>query len=88
MVKRTNSHYAVLLSLTVVDLLLLRGELVEPIERTAVCRDPKDDIFLSVALAGRADALVTGDSDLLSLGPFRGIPILTPAEFATLLSAK
>jgi putative PIN family toxin of toxin-antitoxin system len=72
---------------TVVDLLLLRGELVGSIKRLAVCRDPKDDIFLSVALAGQADALVTGDSDLLSLNPFRSIPILTPAEFLTLLHA-
>ncbi len=73
---------------TIVDLLLLRGELAEPIERVAVCRDPKDDIFLAVALAGQADALVTGDSDLLSLNPFRGIPIMTPAEFLARLESQ
>lgn len=45
------------------------------------CRDPKDDKFLSVAINGRADALISGDRDLLCLHPFLGIPILTPAHF-------
>jgi putative PIN family toxin of toxin-antitoxin system len=45
------------------------------------CRDPKDDKFLEVAVHGRADVIVTGDTDLLALNPFRGIAILTPAEY-------
>ena len=45
------------------------------------CRDPRDDKFLEVAVHGRADAIVTGDSDLLALHPFRGIEILTPADY-------
>jgi putative PIN family toxin of toxin-antitoxin system len=45
------------------------------------CRDPKDDKFLEVAVHGRADVIVTGDTDLLALNPFRGIEILTPAEY-------
>jgi putative PIN family toxin of toxin-antitoxin system len=45
------------------------------------CRDPKDDKFLEVAVHGRADAILTGDADLLVLHPFRGIAILTPAEY-------
>ena len=45
------------------------------------CRDPKDDKFLEVSVHGRADALVTGDLDLLDLNPFRGIVILTPAQY-------
>jgi len=49
-----------------------------------VCRDPKDDKFLEVAVHGRADALVTGDQDLLDLNPFRGIAILTAAEYLDL----
>jgi putative PIN family toxin of toxin-antitoxin system len=46
-----------------------------------VCRDPKDDKFLEVAVHGRADAILTGDADLLVLHPFQGIAILTPAEY-------
>jgi putative PIN family toxin of toxin-antitoxin system len=45
------------------------------------CRDPRDDKFLEVAVHGRADLIVTGDADLLALNPFRGITILTPAEY-------
>jgi putative PIN family toxin of toxin-antitoxin system len=45
------------------------------------CRDPRDDKFLEVAVHGRADLILTGDADLLALHPFRGIAILTPAEY-------
>jgi putative PIN family toxin of toxin-antitoxin system len=45
------------------------------------CRDPRDDKFLEVAVHGRADLILTGDTDLLALHPFRGIAILTPAEY-------
>lgn len=45
------------------------------------CRDPKDDKFLEVAVHGRADAIVTGDADLLDLHPFWGVAILTPAAY-------
>lgn len=45
------------------------------------CRDPRDDMFLHVALNGEADAIVTGDADLLVLHPFHGIDILSPADF-------
>ncbi|HSK79413.1 MAG TPA: putative toxin-antitoxin system toxin component, PIN family [Thermoanaerobaculia bacterium] len=62
-------------------LLILRGEKVAPSQRIAACRDPKDDKFLEVAVAGQAEILVTGDRDLLVLSPFQGIPFLTPAEF-------
>jgi putative PIN family toxin of toxin-antitoxin system len=46
-----------------------------------ICRDPRDDKFLEVAVHGRADAIVTGDRDLLALHPFLGIEILTPADY-------
>jgi putative PIN family toxin of toxin-antitoxin system len=45
------------------------------------CRDPADDKFLEVALSGRASLIVTGDADLLALNPWRGIAILSPAEY-------
>jgi predicted nucleic acid-binding protein len=48
------------------------------------CRDPRDDKFLEVAVNGRADAIVTGDQDLLVLNPFQGIPILSPAGYLEL----
>ena len=45
------------------------------------CRDPHDRAFLELALAGRADSLVSGDSDLLALAGHFSIPVLTPAAF-------
>ena len=61
--------------------LMAAAELVKISERIAACRDPKDDKFLELAVNGHADVLVTGDGDLLALNPFRGIPIITPADF-------
>jgi uncharacterized protein len=60
---------------------LAAAELVGITQRIVACRDPKDDKFLELAVSGHADLIVTGDSDLLALNPFREIPIVTPAEF-------
>jgi len=57
------------------------AEMIPVIRRVRACRDPRDDMFLEVALNGDASAIVTGDRDLLALDPFRGIPILTPAQY-------
>jgi putative PIN family toxin of toxin-antitoxin system len=45
------------------------------------CDDPDDVEFLRLALHGRAEALITGDDDLLRLGKRSPFPILTPAQF-------
>ena len=45
------------------------------------CRDPKDDMFLELAVSGNANIIITGDKDLLKLNPFRGIQVVTPKEF-------
>jgi putative PIN family toxin of toxin-antitoxin system len=60
---------------------LATAEQVAITERITACRDPKDDKFLELAVAGRADLIITGDADLLVLNPFRDIPIVTPAIF-------
>ena len=44
--------------------------------------DPADAKILACAVAGKADVIVTGDKKhLLPLKRFRGIPIVSPAEF-------
>ena len=73
---------------TVMGLVLLHGEAVTPEQRISACRDPKDDKFLEVAVAGKADVIVSGDKDLLALHPFAGIPILSPADFLRMLDAE
>lgn len=57
------------------------GVLIQPSSNFKACRDPKDDMFLHLAVDAKAKCIVTGDPDLLVLHPFEGIPILTPAEF-------
>jgi putative PIN family toxin of toxin-antitoxin system len=46
-----------------------------------VCRDRADDWVLATALAGGAEAIVTGDGDQLVLDAWRGIEMLTPRRF-------
>lgn len=57
-------------------------------EYVQACRDPKDDFLLSVAIAGGAEAIVSGDKDLLELQSFRGIEILAYSEFEKRLAAR
>ncbi len=73
---------------TVLALILLRGEAVNPTRSITACRDPKDNKFLEVAVAGQADVLVSGDEDLLVLHPFEGLAIITPAEFLQRLAEE
>lgn len=47
----------------------------------AVAEDPPDNRVLEAAVAGRAEAIVSGDDHLLRLGGFEGIPIVTAAAF-------
>lgn len=53
-----------------------------------VCRDPDDDQLLALALAAKVDLIVSGDSDLLSLSNFQGIPIVAPAAAVRLIEAR
>jgi putative PIN family toxin of toxin-antitoxin system len=48
---------------------------------SGIVRDPRDDMVLACAVDGRADTVVSRDKDLLSLGAFRGIAIITPEVF-------
>ena len=55
-------------------------------ENIPECRDPSDVPFLELALSGKADAIVTGDQDLLVLAPAFPAPILAPREARSLLA--
>lgn len=46
-----------------------------------VAKDPSDDKFLDLAVDGKADFLISHDDHLLELGTFKGIKILSVAEF-------
>ena len=49
-------------------------------------RDPKDDIIVACAVAGSADYIVSRDRDLLDLGNYQQIQIVTPEHFIQILS--
>ncbi|MFN3758906.1 MAG: putative toxin-antitoxin system toxin component, PIN family [Algoriphagus aquaeductus] len=49
--------------------------------QVTLCRDPMDNKFLGLALDGKADFLVTGDKDLLTLERFQSTQIITPRDF-------
>ncbi len=68
--------------------LMLDVEFVTITEPVRACRDPEDDKILELAWNGHADYIVTGDDDLLVMNPFRGIAIVRPAEFLTILDSE
>lgn len=51
----------------------------------AVSRDVKDDKVLAAAKAAQASYVVSEDRDLLDLGEYEGIKIITAREYLTLL---
>lgn len=59
------------------------SELVEITHRVGegVCRDQKDNKFLELAVSGGAKYILSGDKDLLVIGEYQGIKILSPRGF-------
>jgi putative PIN family toxin of toxin-antitoxin system len=52
----------------------------EPVD-LIVCRDPNDLPILGLVIPGNADAIVTGDNDLLVIREYKSACILTPRSF-------
>lgn len=50
------------------------------VDVAGVASHPEDDLILATAVGGRAGFLVTGDKQLLRLGSFRGVTIITPRD--------
>lgn len=69
------------LQLDAFQIFLSKLELVNQVTPVSVCRDPDDDKFLSCAIDGRALWIVSGDKDLLTIGSYRNIEIITASEF-------
>jgi putative PIN family toxin of toxin-antitoxin system len=64
--------------------LIKTAQFVDIAEVVKICRDPKDDKYLELAVNGKATYIVSGDADLLVLNPFKNIPILTVQDFLSL----
>lgn len=56
-------------------------ELVPQLVSLKICRDPKDDKFLNLAINGHANLILTGDDDLLVLNPFKNVRILSCSTY-------
>jgi uncharacterized protein len=53
-----------------------------------VTRDPKDDAVVACAVEGKADAIVSGDGDLLAMDGYEDIRVYTPQEFLAALDGE
>ncbi len=62
-------------------------DLVQVKSKVKVCRDTKDDFLLALSKDGKADYLVTGDKDLLSLNRYRKTDIVTFSKFIEIFKA-
>ena len=57
------------------------------VEVQGVATHPEDDLILATAVSAGADYLVTGDRQLQALGTYRGVRIVSPRQFLTVLQA-
>lgn len=57
------------------------GGIVEPHITVTDCNDHEDNRILECAAASGAVLIVSDDSDLLSMSPWRGTPVVTSTEF-------
>jgi len=64
-----------------VRIVVLESKIMAPEVEVDVLEDEFDNAVLECALVADADYIVTGDSDILEVGDFRGIETATPAEF-------
>ena len=57
------------------------GRIVKPTERIGIFQDEPDNRILECATAGKADAIVTGDKEMLKLGKYGGIRIISLKDY-------
>ncbi|WP_456371247.1 putative toxin-antitoxin system toxin component, PIN family [Thermodesulfatator atlanticus] len=61
------------------------SETIHPTKKIqGICRDQDDDQILACALSVGADYLISGDKDLLEIGCFKRLKIISPREFEAL----
>ena len=78
------AHQVAKQSLSIAGLVLRYAELAQLVQPASIApvvlADPDDDHVLAGALAAHADLIVSGDSHLLKLKAYQGIPIISAAE--------
>ncbi len=68
-----------------VSLINTKVEWIKIVEKFNDCRDPKDNFLLDLIVNGKADYLVTGDDDLITLNPYKNTKIFHYQEFKKIL---
>ena len=64
------------------EVILEASKIINPTKKIqGICRDRDDDRILSCALSAEADYLVSGDKELLGIGCFERLKIISPREF-------
>lgn len=62
------------------------GQIVSPLPRLrAVVRDPNDDMIVACAIKAKAQHIITRDKDLLDIGNYQKIKIVTPEAYLAIL---
>lgn len=62
-------------------------EIVEVVKDVkGICRDPEDDKFISCAISGSADYIVSGDKDLFDLKQYKSIKIIKASDFLKMVN--
>ena len=56
-------------------------KMIESKSNVKICRDPDDDKFINCAIDAKAIYIVSGDKDLLTIGQYEDIEIVTAKEF-------
>ena len=64
-----------------IELFDVYGEIINVKNEVSLCRDPKDNFLLSLSKDGRADFLITGDNDLLTLKKFDKTKIIKISDY-------
>jgi len=64
------------------------AEVFEPENVESVCRDKDDNKIIGTALAGSARFIITGDGDLLALKKYKGVRMINPREYWSLLRKR
>jgi len=69
--------------------LLITTSLIEKETTIKVLKEsPRGNTYLSCALNGRADFIISGDEHLLNLGEYQGIQIISPARFLDIMERE
>lgn len=69
------------IDVSILNPLIRSMEIIEPVSRVEICRDPDDDKFINCARDAQAMYIVSGDKDLLVIQQFENISIVTAKEF-------